>query len=76
MRKADKSGRTLNVCGPSSTSPSFDLTPTERDLVRAFRQVNDVCQRMTVALLEKSMQNPTLRREKHKAALCLINGGA
>lgn len=76
MRKADKFDWALVARGPSSTSPSFELTPTEKDLVRAFRQVNDVCQGMTVALLEKNMQTPAFRRETPKATLCLIKGGA
>lgn len=76
MRKTDEIGRPLVVCGSASTSSPFDLTPGEKDLVHAFRQVNEVCQRMAIALLEECRQDPTFRREKPKAALCLIKGGA
>lgn len=55
---------------------ALKLTSTEAYLVRLFRQTNDESQRITIATMERYVENPDLRRAPPKPTLKVIAGGA
>jgi hypothetical protein len=56
-------------------NPNDRLTPAEMRLIRAYRQINDECQRTYLRFMEDSAEADACRRPSKNPGLRLVAGG-